>query len=55
LAQFHDAMLLMPPLALGLAGSGFVHHWLSAERLRDALLVFAVLSGVLLIVQSAAS
>jgi hypothetical protein len=53
--QLRDAILLMPPLALGLAVSGVVHRWLSAQHLRDALLLFAVLSGVLLIVQSAAS
>jgi hypothetical protein len=54
-AQFRDAMLLMPPLVLGLACSGLVHRWLSAARLRDALLLFAMLSGALLIIQSAAS
>jgi uncharacterized protein len=53
-AQLRDALLLAPPLVLGLLGSGWVHEKLSAERLRDALLVFAVLSGVVLIVQSIA-
>jgi uncharacterized protein len=52
IAQGRDALILVPPLALGLLGSGWVHRKLNAGRLRDALLVFAVASGILLIVQS---
>jgi uncharacterized protein len=52
-AQFGDALLLGVPLVLGLLGSGWAVKKLSAARLRDALLAFAVLSGFLLIVQSA--
>ena len=50
LAECSTALALMVPL--GLAGSGLVHRWLSAERLRNALLVFAVVLGVVLIIQS---
>jgi len=50
--QLGDAALLLPPLALGLFCSGWVHKRLPAERLRNALLAFAVVSGVVLIVQS---
>ena len=52
LAECSTALALMVPLVLGLAGSGLVHRWLRAERLRNALLVFAVVSGVVLIIQS---
>jgi uncharacterized protein len=52
-AQSTDALLLVPPLALGLFGSGLVHRKLDPARLRDALLIFAVISGVLLLVQAA--
>jgi uncharacterized protein len=52
--QLGDAGLLLAPLALGLFLSGRVHKRLSAERLRDALLAFAVLSGVVLVVQALA-
>lgn len=51
-AQLRDALFLAPPLALGLLGSGCLHERMSAERLRDALLAFAVVSGVVLVVQS---
>jgi uncharacterized protein len=51
-AQGTDALLLVPPLALGLFGSGWAHRKLDSARLRDALLIFAVISGILLIVQS---
>jgi len=51
--QFDGAVLLLPPLALGLFCSGWVHNRLSAARLRDALLLFAAVSGIVLIVQSA--
>jgi uncharacterized membrane protein YfcA len=54
-AQLCDAFLLTPPLALGLLGSGWAHRRLSAARLRDALLVFAVVSGLVLIVQAIAA
>jgi uncharacterized membrane protein YfcA len=53
LDQIGSAALLLPPLALGLLGSGRVHEKLSAARLRDALLIFAVVSGLVLIVQAA--
>ena len=52
LAECSTALALMVPLVLGLAGSALVHRWLRAERLRNALLVFAVVSGVVLIIQS---
>ena len=55
LDQLDGALLLLPPLALGLLCSGWVHTKLSAARLRDALLLFAVVSGIVLIVQSAAA
>jgi uncharacterized protein len=51
-AQVGDALLLMPPLVLGLLASGWAHRRLDAARLRDALLAFAVISGLLLIVQA---
>ena len=54
LAECGAGLALMVPLVLGLAVSGWVHRRLSAERLRDALLIFAVVSGAVLIVQSAA-
>jgi hypothetical protein len=54
LVECSTALALMVPLVLGLAGSGWVHRWLSAERLRNALLVFAMVSGVVLIIQSSA-
>ena len=50
--QLDGALLLIPPLALGLFGSDWVHKHISGARLRDALLAFAVISGVVLIVQS---
>ena len=52
LAQSRDALLLVPPLALGLFASNRVQQKLNVTRLRDALLIFAVISGVLLIFQS---
>jgi uncharacterized membrane protein YfcA len=52
LAQLGDALLLGAPLALGLAASGWALARLSATRLRDALLIFAVVSGFVLIVQA---
>jgi uncharacterized protein len=51
--QLLNALILLAPLALGLAFSGRVHDKISAKRLRDALLAFAVLSGIVLIVQAA--
>jgi hypothetical protein len=45
LAECSTALALMVPLVLGLAGSGLVRRWLCGERLRNALLVFAVASG----------
>ncbi len=51
-AQFSDAVLLGVPLVLGLLGSGWAVKKLNAARLRDALLAFAVVSGLVLIVQS---
>jgi hypothetical protein len=53
LVQFSDALLLALPLAVGLLGSGWLHGKISSARLRDALLIFAVVSGLLLILQSA--
>ena len=55
IAQATDALLLLPPLALGLLASGWLHSRLDAGRLRDALLIFAVVSGIVLIVQSVAT
>ena len=55
LKQVSDALLLAPPLGLGLIASGWVHTRLSAAMLRDAVLGFAVLSGIVLILQSAAA
>jgi uncharacterized protein len=52
--QFVSALVLLVPLALGLAFSGRVHEKISATHLRNALLAFAVLSGIVLIVQAAA-
>ena len=52
--QLSHAGLLLPPLVLGLFCSGWALKRLNPERLRDALLVFAVLSGAVLIVQSLA-
>jgi uncharacterized membrane protein YfcA len=52
-AQVGTALLLVAPLALGLLGSDWVHRRLSAARLRDALLAFAAVSALFLIVQSA--
>jgi len=53
MAQAADALLLVPALVLGLFASGWAHRRLDPARLRDALLLFAVLSGLLLIVQAA--
>ena len=53
LTQLQEAALLVLPLVLGLLASGPAHRAITAERLRDALLVFAVVSGIVLIVQSA--
>lgn len=53
LRQLEDALLLAPPLAIGLVASGWAHRRLSAGMLRDAVLAFAVLSGIVLIVQAA--
>lgn len=55
LSECGAALALMVPLLLGLGISGWVHRRLSAERLRDALLVFAVVSGLALIIQSIAA
>jgi len=52
LAQIVDAAALMLPLLAGLVASGLAHDKISATRLRDALLIFAVLSGIVLIVQA---
>jgi uncharacterized membrane protein YfcA len=52
LIQLGDAATLALPLLLGLLGSGWAHTKLNPGRLRDALLVFAVVSGLVLIVQS---
>ena len=51
--QLLNALVLLAPLALGLVFSGRVHDKISPARLRDALLAFAVLSGIVLIVQAA--
>lgn len=53
LDQLDGALVLVPPLALGLFVSGSLHNKLSPARLRDALLLFAAVSGLVLIVQSA--
>ena len=53
LDQLGNAAILLAPLALGLAFSGRVHEKISPARLRDALLIFAVVSGIVLIVQAA--
>ncbi|HEX4410739.1 MAG TPA: sulfite exporter TauE/SafE family protein [Xanthobacteraceae bacterium] len=50
--QLRDALLLMPPLAAGLYCSGWAHRKISTTRLRDALLVFAIVSGLVLIIQA---
>jgi uncharacterized protein len=52
LTQLQDAAILGMPLLLGLLGSGAVLRKISAGSLRNALLIFAVVSGVVLIVQS---
>ena len=52
LSQLGDAVVLAAPLVLGLLVSGWLHERLSAARLRDALLAFAVISGLVLIFQS---
>jgi uncharacterized protein len=52
LVRVGDALLLIPPLVLGLLASGWAQRRLDAARLRDALLAFAVISGLLLIVQA---
>jgi len=52
LDQIGSAAVLLPPLALGLLGSGWAHERISATRLRDALLAFAVVSGCVLIIQA---
>jgi uncharacterized protein len=54
LAECTTAVALVVPLMLGLVGSGWAHRWLSFERLRNALLIFAVVSGVVLMIQSTA-
>ena len=50
--QFESAAILFLPLVIGLVGSGLAHDRISASRLRDALLIFAVVSGIVLIVQA---
>jgi uncharacterized membrane protein YfcA len=55
LDECSTALALMVPLVLGLAGSGWVHRWLGAERLRNALLLFAVVSGLVLLLEVAIS
>ena len=51
-AQLADAAILALPLFAGLLVSSLAHERINAGRLRDALLLFAVVSGVVLIVQS---
>jgi len=55
LPQLEAAAVLFLPLVIGLVGSGLAHDRISATRLRDALLIFAVVSGIVLIVQAATS
>jgi uncharacterized protein len=50
--QLVDAAWLILPLVAGLVASGLAHDRISATRLRDALLIFAVVSGIVLIVQA---
>jgi uncharacterized membrane protein YfcA len=52
LTQLEDAAVLGLPLLLGLLGSGPVLRKISPGSLRNGLLVFAMVSGVVLIVQS---
>lgn len=55
LPQLEVAAVLLLPLVIGLVGSGLAHNRISAAHLRDALLVFAVASGIVLIIQAAMS
>jgi hypothetical protein len=50
--QLGDAAVLFLPLLAGLLGSGWVLRKLDPDRLRNALLVFAVVSGIVLVVQA---
>jgi len=50
--QLESAAILFLPLVVGLTASGLAHERISASRLRDALLIFSVVSGIVLIVQA---
>jgi uncharacterized membrane protein YfcA len=52
LTQLQDAAVLGLPLLIGFLGSGLAHRRISGGLLRRALLIFAVGSGIVLIVQS---
>lgn len=49
MAELGDAALLLPAIALGAWLSGLVHHRLDARRMRLFVLLFALVSGLVLI------
>lgn len=51
-AQLEVALLLLPALAVGALASRWVHHRLEGPVVRVAVLTFAVVSGLIAIVQS---
>lgn len=47
--QFGTAALLLPALAVGAVLSHYVHHRLEGPRMRTAVLIFALVSGIALL------
>lgn len=50
LVQLEWALYLLPPLLVGSAASRIVHHRIDAKRLRQGVLLFALVSGVILMI-----
>lgn len=50
LDQLLWALYLLPPLLVGSAASRIVHHRIDAKRLRQGVLLFALVSGIILLI-----
>lgn len=50
LEQLQWALYLLPPLLIGSVASRIVHHRIDAKRLRQGVLLFALVSGVILMI-----
>lgn len=50
LEQLQWALYLLPPLLIGSVGSRVTHHRIDAKRLRQGVLLFALVSGVILMI-----